>query len=408
LQSTLSVSAATEWFASQNGKCCEHNFFTSNCAHYSVQGLNAGGACIDFSGPKPSSFPVVPTMTWSGSQRRFQLNKSMRKKILTFAAVLNCVFIHSCNMINFSAPLPGKIVFARSMGNEFFIYEDSDTSKSSFKLPIDEKVEYGGVDWFNTRNAFIGTEQIRGVSKMGFKCNIVEFDPSGRLTNRIYEAEKGELAWPSYSSRDDRYLLFTSHQQADPELYPFEALTPMLSLGIIDLSQKKVITKIDSIGRDPNLKIEESPWLYQGYRIVFSIDGREKLQFKEKTINTGEATEGVYLYDVISGECRLLVEGGVAAIASPTNNKIAYEKDNSIRVLDLNTNEEKTIYRYSSKVQIFRKHWTPDGNDIYFAYKYHWRIGDLFNTGEKLIEIATGKDKSFKKIGHGFQAYTWK
>jgi hypothetical protein len=49
--------------------------------HYSLQGLNAGGAFIDFSGPKPSSFPVMPTMMWTKNATTFQLNKSMRKKI---------------------------------------------------------------------------------------------------------------------------------------------------------------------------------------------------------------------------------------------------------------------------------------------------------------------------------------
>jgi len=76
--------------------------------------------------------------------------------------------------------------------------------------------------------------------------------------------------------------------------------------------------------------------------------------------------------------------------------------------MDLNTNIERILYRYTSKERLQSKHWTPNGQDIYFAYTYYWGVGDLFNTGEKLIEAATGKEKSFKKIGHGFQPYTWK
>jgi len=40
----------------------------NNCAHYSVQGLNAGGAGINFFGPIPASFPIAPTMTWTAGQ----------------------------------------------------------------------------------------------------------------------------------------------------------------------------------------------------------------------------------------------------------------------------------------------------------------------------------------------------
>lgn len=60
--------AATAWFQSQQGTPWDYNFFTNNCAHYAVQGLNAGGAGVNFIGPKPSSFPVAPTMTWSAGQ----------------------------------------------------------------------------------------------------------------------------------------------------------------------------------------------------------------------------------------------------------------------------------------------------------------------------------------------------
>jgi Tol biopolymer transport system component len=184
----------------------------------------------------------------------------------------------------------------------------------------------------------------------------------------------------------------------------------MLSLEILDLDQKKVIIKIDSIGRSPNFWIEESPWLYEGYRFVYSIDGgtKLKLQDEEKLINPVETKEGVYVFDVLSGERKLLVPNGRNAIASPASNKIAYEKENSIRVLDLNTNEEKVIYKHSSKEKLRGTHWTPDGKHIYFAYTYNWGLSDLFHTGEKLIEISTGKEKPFKTMGLGFNSYTWK
>ena len=331
--------------------------------------------------------------------------------MLTPLIFLNWVFIHSCNMINSGDSLPGKIVVSNSQKHEYFIYVDSDIPKSSFKLRYDNEVKYSWVEWLNTKDAFVGTEGIPGLTPMEYRCNIVQFDLSGKITGRIYKAEKGELASPRSSSLDDKYLLFTIEREADPIKYPFEGLAPMVSLAVMDLEQKKVVAKLDSVGRFPNLRIEESPWLHEGYQFVYSIYGgtKFKLEGEEKRINPVEATEGIYLFDVLSGERKLLVPGGRSAIASPTSNQIAYQKDNSIIVLDLKTNKEKIIYTHSPREKLRGKHWTPDGKSIYFAYTYYWGIADVLNSnGEKLIDASTGKEKPFKKIGHGFESYTWK
>lgn len=314
-------------------------------------------------------------------------------------------------MINSGEPLPGKIVVSNSQEHEYFIYANSDIPKSSFKLRYDNEVKYSWVQWLNTKDAFVGTEGIPGLTGMEYRCNIVQFDLSGKITGRIYEAEKGELAAPRNSSWDDKFLLFTIEREADPIKYPFEGLAPMVSVAVMDLEQKKVVAKLDSAGRFPNLWIAESPWLHEGYQFVYSIYGgtKFKLEGQEELINPVETTEGIYLFDVLSGEHRLLVPGGHSAIASPTSNQIAYEKENSIRVLDLETNVEKTIYKYSSKEKLLGTHWTPDGKSIYFAYTHYSGITDILNSnGEKLIDVSTGKEKPFKSIGHGFQSYTWK
>jgi hypothetical protein len=60
--------AATAWFQGQTGNSWNYSLGASNCAHYSVLGLNAGGAGINFSGPMPSGFPIAPTMTWTAGQ----------------------------------------------------------------------------------------------------------------------------------------------------------------------------------------------------------------------------------------------------------------------------------------------------------------------------------------------------
>lgn len=331
--------------------------------------------------------------------------------MLTLLILLNWFIFHSCSMINSGDSLPGKIVVSNSQEHEYFIYMDSDIPRSSFKLRTDNDVHYSCWQWLNTKDAFFGTEGISGLTPIEYRCNLVQFDLKGNVTVRIYEAEKGELASPRNSSWDDKYLLVTIQKKWDPVKYPFEGLAPMVSLVVLDLEQKEVVVKLDSVGRFPNLRIEESPWLHEGYRFVYSVGGgtKFKLEGQEELINPSETTEGIYLFDVLSGESKLLVPGGRSAIVSPNSNKIAYKKDNSIRVLDLKTNVEKTIYKHSSKEKLLNTHWTPDGNSIYFAYTYYSGIADVLNSnGEKLIDVSTGKEEPFKKMGLGFYPYSWK
>ena len=331
--------------------------------------------------------------------------------MLTPMIFLSWFIINSCSMVNSDYPLPGKIVVSNSQEREYFIYVDSDTPKSSFKLKNDNEATYSCWHWLNTKDTFVGTEGIPGLIPMEYRNNLVKFDLSGKVIDRIYEAEKGELASPRGSSWDDKYLVFTVERKEDPIKYPFEGLAPMVSLVVMDLEQKKVIAKLDSVGRFPNLRIEESPWLHKGYQFVYSIgDGTKfKVEGQEELINPVELTEGVYLFDVLSNESKLLVPGGRSAMVSPSSDKIAYKKDNSIRVLDLITNEEQTIYKHSPKEKLRGTHWAPDGKYIYFAYTYYSGIADVLNgNGEKLIDASTGKEKSFKGIGHGFHPYSWK
>jgi hypothetical protein len=132
---------------------------------------------------------------------------------------------------------------------------------------------------------------------------------------------------------------------------------------------------------------------------------------EEQPINPLETKGGVYIFDVVTSKRSLLIPGGFSAIASPTNNSIAYEKDNCVIVRDLSNNKEHTIYKYKSNETILGKHWTPDGKSIYISYLSRSPLGELFKTTDKkLIDASSGEDLPFKNIG-GMQygsSYTWK
>ena len=335
-------------------------------------------------------------------------------KIIALYLLSVCILSCSRDMSAQKVTLQGKILTFNSTDNLYQYYENSDTAQHSFNAKPwnDSGTNYRISNWFNTNDAFVGYEFVAASSKMHSRRNIVSIDLSGRITDRIYEAEKGEWASPSYPSRDDKYLIFTSERNLDPKIYPLEGLNPMVALGIIDLRQKEVIIKMDSFGRESNIKIKESPWLQEGYRFVYS-KGRG-MQFvmegEEQLTDLSENEDGVYIFDVATRKSSLLIPGGFSAIASPVANSIAYQKDNCIIVRDLNNNKEKIIYKYKSNINILNKHWTPDGKFIFISYHSNSILGDLFRTSdEKLIDVTSGQEIPFKSIGWMlYGSFTWK
>jgi len=311
--------------------------------------------------------------------------------------------------------LQGKILTSNSQKHLYLYYENSDTAKLSFKNEPwkDNDTNYSISAWFNTKDTLVGNEYVPASNKIDNRSNIVSFDLSGKITDRIYEAEKGEIAWPYYPSQDDKYLIFSSERNLDPEIYPLEGLNPMIALGIIDLRQKEVIIKIDSFGRKSNIQIKESPWLQEGHRFVYSIGGGMQFEMdgEEQLTEPSDNEDGVYIFDVTTSKSSLLIPGGFSAIASPIANRIAYEKDNCIIVRDLNNNKEKIIYKYKSNETILNKHWTPDGKYVFISYLSRSSLGEMFKTSdEKLIKVSSGEELEFKKIGfmqYG-ASYTWK
>lgn len=334
------------------------------------------------------------------------MNKKLNMRLKLLFTLLQ---VSSCSITDSGEPLPGKIAICDVAKHECFIFNNSNVSVSSFQLQNEHEIELSGVTWLKSEDSFWGIEIVHGITPMEDKCNIVKLGIDGKVVERIYDAQKGEFAWPGFSSNDDRYLLFTTHRKHDPEKYPFEGLAPLVSLNVMDIEQHKVIVTIDSIGRIPNLKIEESPWLYQGSSFVYSIDSETKLRLSgaDGELNPAGHKQGIYLFSLSSRDCKLLVKDGHTAIASPTSNAIAFQKDNSLRVLDLETNQERSIYEFGPKQRLYGVHWTPDGKSIYFAFREDVTSKSPL-TGEKLIDVASGVEVPLSKMGLGFKSFTWK
>jgi len=313
-------------------------------------------------------------------------------------------------MINSSDTLPGKIAFRKLMKHQCFVFTDSDTATTSFKVRNDKDVQYSGFTWMNLEDSFVGTEIVVGTKRNDYRSNIVQFDLSGEIIDRIYEAERGEIAGLAHPSSRDRKLLFITERIGNVNTNPLEGLMRMNSIVIMDLQERTIIKRIDSIGMSANLQIAESPWLKDENRFVYSISTENKLISDGDVFNSGDdESEGVYVYDLTKNQKRLIVPAGRFAIASPIRDQIAYIKDNSIRVMDLSTNEERIVFEFDSKDKVINIHWTPNGASIYVAY-FHYYFGSyhLSSSREKLIEVSSNRELSFKNIGMGFGYYTWK
>ena len=299
--------------------------------------------------------------------------------------------------------MPGKIAI-ESMDHVCRIYENSDTVHSAFEIRDDRDVHYGDFSWLNTKDSLVGSEFFSGSAEGDKKANIAMFDIKGNILERMYESEKGVIAGLPFSSRNDRRLLFVIEKAGDSKKNPLEGLMRMNSIAVMDLQKKQVINMFENVGIMPSFEIDESPWLFDETRFVYSYtrpEGKEN----DKTYDSS----GVYICDIGKDQKRLLIPDGHYAICSPTSLDIAFIRGRSIWVMDLQTNKETMIYQGGRNERFRNMHWTPDGQSIYLAY-FDDYIFSFFTSGEKLIETSTKKDIPFKKIELGFKlySYTWK
>ena len=332
-------------------------------------------------------------------------------RVLTLIIV--CGIFDSCHMSNNKSlninkqeiTLAGKIAVTPRGENTCFIFDNSDSSTAQFKVRNDKQREYSGFAWVNGRDSFVGVEYIKNAQTAINQGNIVCFDLSGNIISSIYESQNGEIAGGPYLSRKDRRLLFETQIKGDFKVNPFEGLSRELSIVIMDFNKKEIIKRIEKIGLSPNFEIYESPWLFDEDRFLYSISGDAKIITNGVRVNPkSEDDPGVYIYDISSDQKKLLIPDARFVICSPVDLRISYVKGPSIWIMDLKDSTEKILYKGEPKEYISNMHWTPDGKFIYMIC--YWKAREEFR--EKLIEVSTNKEVPFKKIGHGFNSYTWK
>lgn len=327
-----------------------------------------------------------------------------------FPVIISCFVFSSCyTKVEIKneqeITLPGKIAVTPRGEKTCFIFNNSDSITAQFNIRNEVLVEYSNFTWINGRDSFVGVEFIKTAETGINRGNIVCFDLSGNISSRIYESQDSEIAGGPYLSRSDRRLLFETVKKKDPKVNPFAGLSPEISIVVMDFKKKEIIKRVEKIGLGPSFVIVESPWLFDEDHFLYSISGDRKIIANGVRVNPkSEDDPGVYIYNILSGQKKLLIPDARFAICSPVDFRISYVKGPSIWIMDLKDSTEKILYKGDTKEYISDMHWTPDGKFIYIIC--YWKNREEFK--EKLIEVSTNKEVPFKKIGHGFNSYTWK
>lgn len=301
-------------------------------------------------------------------------------------------------------PLSGEMAVFYSDGT-CVIYDSGDV-RSKLVLPDDSIHSYSGMRWLHGKDVFIGVEY-RETGDVRQR-NVVQFDVNEQRIDQVYQSEEGELASSAFPSPDGTKLLVTFEKNREGRSSDNTGQKPVIK--IFDLPEKRVVREIAEASPNAVLELQESPWLSKGNAFVYSVPTGIINAFENEVVDVSDGGyAGVYVYDLDRDQKKLIVLGGRLAIAAPSKNEIAYVKDNSLRVMNLDDNVEKVIVEFGSNDKIANIHWSPDGRYIYMAYFHlYFGLSDLFTIKERLVEVSTGEERPFRKVAHGFHSYTWR
>lgn len=310
----------------------------------------------------------------------------------------------TCGQATIDQVLPGLIILDKYRSTEICIYQDSIQPYACFSEKGNDNLQYGGFTWLHTSNTLMGHALYNsGGYYADVSCDLMEFDSLGEPKRVLYKAIGGELAWSEFSSWDDKFVLFTTHHLPDPSIQPFEGLMPMLALKVLDMTSGEVVHIIDSIGRPPSYQMNESPWLHDGHRFVWSIRHATKLIDDHGDIfPRGKSDNGVHIFDMRTGTVTLLIEEAEMAVVSPLRNVLAYVKKNKLCLFDMENSNETILFSFGASEQIHTAHWSPDGSAIFVGCAKNRSIK------ERLIDVQTGQELPFTSIGMTTGTYSWK
>ncbi len=261
--------------------------------------------------------------------------------------------------------------------------------------------------WFHAREAFIGKESRGPLRGPDFRSNLVVLNLAGEPTDTLYCGLPAERINNTYLSRQDSLAVFTVEPSRSSlgehgfySNFPFEPL----SLRILEVKSRTVVTRIDGLFSNRHFEMAESPWSPDQSKLTYAI---QKLLIADELIGDRDLTHslwanregGVFVYSLCSQEHLRIADSGYCAIWSPVEDKIAYMTEGSISLYDPDRDSTTILYEAGLSEVIRFIHWTPCGKYVFARHKVDWfGLGLLVKYDQKLIRIEDGVEVDFIRL----------
>ena len=154
----------------------------------------------------------------------------------------------------------------------------------------------------------------------------------------------------------------------------------------MDFKKRKIIRKLDTVGTQLNVWINDAPWLSDETKFIYDFrTDRQIKMFNDTNEEKSTRPPGIYLYYIDHDRHSLLIPDGHSGVVSPVEEKIAYLKDKGIYVYNVNTKSNELLYTLSNKEKTAFVKWTPNGEYVYFE---SYSIDNSAPNGAFLIRIS--------------------
>lgn len=277
-----------------------------------------------------------------------------------------CILICSCGSgQDQEVTIKGRTAVFDSRKN--IIHFRLDTSWKEILLKGDKNKSYGGLILNNTRDSFLVVEYTEERPGRIIEERIIEFNLSGDREDTVFNCKANELVNDICLSKNDNRLLFTMITQYFNPSDPRGQLNRPVSILIMDFKKRKTIRKLDTVGTQLNVWINDAPWLSDETKFIYDFrTDRQIKKYNDTSIEKTTRQTGIYLYDINLDKHSLLIPEGYSGEVSPVEDKIAYLKDKGIYVYNINTKSNELLYTLSNQEKTAFVKWTPNGEYIYF------------------------------------------
>lgn len=246
------------------------------------------------------------------------------------------------------------------------------------------KFKYHSFKWSNNDSLIICTEYANGIR------NLAYLNLEGKVVKRVYQFDKKLPVYSIFPSTKESLILFL-YRFSEVPLSMEQAANYPCNLGIVDINNDSVFSAIERIAPIQMVYITNSPWSHDETRFVFTVSAGPKSIFTGidsiPGYNYKVFEPGVYEYNIISKQYKLLVKNASSATWSPDGKYIVYELDNRLYRSSSDFSTKELLYNARAFERISRGlFWLNNGESLLFRSSFRpFGIRELASQKAKLI-----------------------